>query len=210
MVLDLVYQDQPDDVLGHALDSININLIEQRLTSHPFIRHASIYKTISGKLKVDVVQRYPVLMIINREGQEYYIDSDGMIFPTSDRYSSLVIVANGNIKEKFDFSKGQIYKVDLTEKKNKTTADLFKLAQLIQKDDFWRDQIEQIYVNNLGEYELVPMLGPQILALGTIEDYDRKMYILKEFYFQGMRKTGWNTYKLISVKYKNQIVCKRF
>ncbi|MBQ5403276.1 MAG: hypothetical protein IIU11_02755 [Bacteroidales bacterium] len=208
-VLDLIYSVIPN-IQGYKMDSINIFVLKNKLQEHPFIRSVAIYKTISGKLKIDVVQRHPLVMVINNEGKSYYIDGDGIIFPTSDKYSSQVIVANGFIKDKFDFSNGKIYKADYKEGvSGKTTYDIFRLSQLILKDDFWRDQIEQIFVNSSGEYELVPMLGLQILSIGSMEDYDKKMYILKEFYFKGLRKTGWNTYSRISVKYKNQIVCKK-
>ena len=191
-VLQLIYN-VVDKIEGYKMDSIDI------------------YKTISGKLKIDIVQRKPLLMVINNTGQSYYIDNDGIIFETSKKSSPQVIVANGFIKDKFDFSDGKVYKIDLSDSKTPgTQSDLFKLIKLIDGDDFWRDQIEQIYVNSLSEYELVPMLGRHILSIGSIEDYDKKMYILKEFYFRGLKKAGWNAYKQISVKYKNQIVCKRY
>jgi cell division protein FtsQ len=53
------------------------------------------------------------------------------------------------------------------------------------------------------------MVGSHVLALGSIEDYDKKMFTLKQFYFKALPKLGWNTYKQISVKYNNQVVCKR-
>lgn len=208
-VMALIYSVN-SDILGYLMDSINIYSLENKLKEHPFIRNVAIYKTISGKLKIEVEQRHPVLMVINNNNRFYYIDSEGIVFQTSEKCASQVIVANGFIKDNFDFSKGQIYKINTKDDtKYKATCDLYKLSLLIQRDDFWRDQIEQIFVNSLGEYELVPMLGTHILALGSIEDYQRKMYILKEFYFSGLKKAGWNTYKQISVKYKNQIVCKR-
>jgi cell division protein FtsQ len=208
-VLQLIYSVEKN-IQGYKMDSIDIYKIDRVLKKHPFIRSAAIYKTVSGKLKIDVVQRRPLLMVINNSGQSYYIDKDGIVFETSKKSSPPVIVANGFIKDKFDFSGGKVYKINLENTgTGSVAADLFRLIKLIDGDDFWRDQIEQIYVNSLSEYELVPMLGGHILALGTMEEYDRKMYVLKEFYFRGLGKTGWNTYKSISVKYKNQIVCKR-
>ena len=208
-VLQLIYS-VDKNIQGYKMDSINIYRIDSVLKSHPFIQSASIYKTISGKLKIDITQRKPLLMVICSNGKSYYIDNNGVVFETFDKSSPSVVVANGFIKDNFDFSGGKVYKIDYKNTQGKdVNADLFRLIKLIDADDFWRDQIEQIYVNELSEYDLVPMLGNQILSIGSIEDYDRKMYILKEFYFKGLKKTGWNAYKQISVKYKNQIVCKR-
>ena len=209
-VMELIYSDV-QKIQGYNMDSVNIYNLESKLRKCPYIRNVSIYKTISGKLKIDVVQRTPLLMVIANKGKPYYIDGDGIVFETSEKYSPPVAVANGFINDGFEFPDGMVYRIDLKDSlAGKTVAaDLFRLIKLIEADDFWRDQIEQIFVNKLGEYELVPMVGKYILSLGSIEDYDKKMYILKEFYFKGLRKTGWNKYKQISVKYKNQIVCKK-
>lgn len=198
------------NISGYLLDSIDISKLHDSLMANPYIRKSSIYKTVSGKLKIDIQQRKPILLVLGNN-QNYYIDEDACIFSASQKYHSKTIVANGSIRDTFDFKKSPIYKIDLKDKEANpsTSADLFKLTQLIQADDFWSDQIEQIYVTPQGEYELVPMMGQHIIALGTMYNYDYKMYVLKQFYFKALSKLGWNTYKLISVKYNGQIVCKK-
>jgi len=32
---------------------------------------------------------------------------------------------------------------------------------------------------------------------------------MKEFYTEGLNKVGWNKYSQISLKYNNQIICKK-
>ncbi|MBR4324216.1 MAG: hypothetical protein IKP73_01670 [Bacteroidales bacterium] len=206
MVLAMIYNRLPN-ILGYKMDSINIYLLDSALHKCPYIRRASIYKSISGVLNIDVQQRKPMLMVVN-DKHDYYIDSDGMIFATGDKDACQCIVVNGNVKDKYDFSGGKMYKADV-HKQGSQSGELFRLAQLIMKDDFWSDQVEQIYINKEGEYEIVPMVGSHVLALGSMEDYDKKMYALKQFYFKALPKLGWDTYQQISVKYKNQIVCKR-
>ncbi len=197
-------------IKGYLLDSVDIACLHDSLKANPYIRKSSIYKTVQGVLKIDIQQRKPMLMVLGNN-QNYYIDEDGCVFSTTKKYHSKTIVANGSIRDTFDFKKSPIYKLDTKNKtaKTSTSVDLFKLTQLIQADDFWCDQIEQIYVTPQGEYELVPMVGSHIIALGTIDNYDYKMYVLKQFYFKALSKLGWNTYKLISVKYNGQIVCKK-
>jgi cell division protein FtsQ len=195
------------NILGHNLDSINTYRLDCQLKKCPYIRKASIYKTVSGVLHIDVMQRRPILMVLNGS-QSYYVDNDGMVFAAGKGNACQCIVVNGYVKDKYDFTGGKVYKADDTSS-NSQTSDLFKLARLINNDDFWRDQVEQIYINKLGEYEVVPMVGSHVLALGSIEDYDKKMFTLKQFYFKALPKLGWNTYKQISVKYNNQVVCKR-
>ena len=186
------------EIEGHTMDSINTYLFDEQLRKCPYIRNVSIYKSITGILNIDIQQRKP----------NYYIDSDAMIFAASDKDVCQCIVVNGYVKDKYDFSGDKIYKAD-PYAEGSQTGDLFKLAQLIQNDDYWADQVVQIYINKLGEYELVPMVGDFVLSLGSIVDYDKKMYELKQFFFKALPKLGWDTYQQISVKYNNQIVCKR-
>ncbi|MBQ1698370.1 MAG: hypothetical protein II075_10880 [Bacteroidales bacterium] len=206
MVMMMIYKVIPD-IVGYKMDDINTYMLDSSLHKCPYIRNVSIYKSISGVLHIDIQQRKPVLMVLG-DKQDYYIDSDGMIFATGKDDACQCIVVNGYLKDKYDFSDGKIYKADAVNPKCQTD-ELFRLAQLIMGDDFWKDLVEQIFVNKDKEYEIVPMIGSFILALGSIEDYDKKMYTLKQFYFKALPKLGWDTYQQISVKFKDQVVCKR-
>ncbi len=193
-------------ILGHNLDSVNTYQLDSQLRKCPYIRKVALYKSITGVLHIDVMQRRPLLMVLNGN-QNYYIDNDGVIFAANKGNACQCIVVNGYVTDKYDFSGDKVYKVDIANGSGQT-SDLFKLARQIYYDDFWCDQVEQIYINKLGEYEMVPMVGSYVLALGDIEDYDKKLFTLKQFYFKALPKIGWNRYQQISVKYKNQIVCK--
>ena len=75
----------------------------------------------------------------------------------------------------------------------------------MDSNEFWKAQIEQIYVGE--EIELVPLAGSHIIVLGNFQDIDEKMNKLLVFYTHGLNKVGWNIYETINLKYKNQIVC---
>lgn len=205
-VLQLIYKVMPD-IQGYKLDTVNIAIIDNALKNHPFIRTSSIYKTIDGKLKIELTQRKPLFRVENIKNQVFYVDEDFCIFPTSTESSQYVMMTSGYIREVFDFNQKPFYRLNKTD--YPTLWNLFCLARLIRYDSFWRNMIQQIYVTNQKEFELVPIVGNQILQLGSIEDYDKKMFYLKEFYKKGIKKLNWNQYKEISVKYDNQIVCRR-
>ena len=205
-VLDTIYSVIPN-IEGYKMDSINTYLLDERLRQCPYIRNVSIYKSISGILNIDIRQREPMLMVVN-DKQDYYIDSDAMVFAASDNDAYQCIVVTGYVKDKYDFTGDKVYKADAYATDSQT-GELFRLGQLIHNDDFWSDQVVQIYINNLGEYEIVPMVGDLVMNIGSIEDFDHKMHTLKQFCFKALPKLGWDTYQQISVKYKNQVVCKR-
>ena len=77
----------------------------------------------------------------------------------------------------------------------------------MQSDDFWNDQIEQIYVNQNNDVELIPRVGEQVIMLGSFENFEEKLANLKLFYDQAVPKVGWDKYSIINLKYKDQIVC---
>ena len=206
-VLNIIHNDA-HQILGTCLNDINLNDMETYLKQQPYIHQADIYKTVNGHLKIDIIQRHPIVEIITNTNKSFYIDEEGTIFPSSTKANAPnVLVANGYINDKYDFNKHNTYNIYNENIKTSKEAEIFRLARLIHKDDFWRDQIEQIYVTNANEYELVPLVGPKILELGSIDNYDEKLYYLKAFFTNGLKKLGWSKYQTVSVKYKGQIVC---
>lgn len=189
------------ELKGKYLQDINMQQLEDALKMNPYIQKAKVYADMNGVIWVRVVQREPVLRIINHRNQDFYVDADGMKIPVSPNFTARVLVANGNITE------------DLVSRVNglKTplAKDLFKTALFLQADTLWANQIEQIYVNANQEIQLVPRVGDHQIILGDAENLEEKMNKLLIFYKRAMPKIGWETYKTINLKYANQVICKR-
>ena len=85
------------------------------------------------------------------------------------------------------------------------------MARFLQTDDFWNNQIEQIYVSrgkkNERVIEIVPRVGDQIVYLGTINNFEKKLNNLKIFYDKAIKTVGWNKYAKVNLEYENQIIC---
>ena len=178
--------------------------IENLVNSIDFVENAEVYSTLTGVLKVKASQRVPVLRIVNNFGQHYYIDRNGRLFPARSGFSTRILVANGHIGTRYS----DTVKIDEIDSGHELFK-LKKLAQHIINDDFLRAQIEQIYVNNEEEYELVPKVGRQIILFGDITSMESKFENLKIFYKKGMKRAGWQAYKTINLKYENQVVCEK-
>ena len=82
-------------------------------------------------------------------------------------------------------------------------------AWYISKDAFLDSFIDQIFVNEHGEIELVPKLGDHTIIMGNGPEIREKLENLRSFYLQVMNKIDWNTYKTINLKFKNQVVCSK-
>jgi cell division protein FtsQ len=198
------------NIFGKESSSVDLEGIEQSLRSRQIIQQAEAYITEPGVLHIEISQKSPFVRIFNRYGQSYYLDRKGNIIPLSQSFSPFVLVANGFIAEPFTIGKTMnIHEVkhDSIKRSLHTVYDVYTLAEYITRDKFWNSQIEQIYVNNHYEFELIPRVGSHIIELGRVEDLDEKFGNLKILYVQGFNNLGWNQYAKISLKYKNQVVC---
>lgn len=188
-------------IQGRLLSKINIHEIEDVLRANPFIQDAKVYADMDGVVNIQVKQREPVLRVFNLTSQDFYIDRMGLKIPTSASFTANVLVSNGFILENFG------NKVDTL--RTKLARDLYKTALFIEKDTLWNHQIEQLYVNEQKEIEMIPRVGDHKIILGSADSLENKFRNLLIFYKKAMPKVGWDTYKTISIKYANQIVCEK-
>lgn len=198
------------NVIGTPVTSINTKNIEEQLKKYSSVKNAEVYVTLNGEICVEIDQRNPIVRVINKRGQSYYIDQEGTVMPLSSKYSSHVLVANGNIVEHFEVNRTRDIFCDNNKEnweKNRLVCDLFELSNFIYHDEFWKAQVEQIYVNDDYEFELIPRVGAHIIYLGTIDNYKEKFRNLKAFYLQGLNNVGWNKYEKINLKFDNQVIC---
>jgi cell division protein FtsQ len=203
----LMVDDRAHKLTGVRFDSINVPQLEQRLTAYPPIRRAVIYKTINGTVHIDVTQRTPVVRVINRYGESFYLDERGEMLQHSNRYAAHVLVAGGYINLRPQQQKPyNVLTAEIASERRNIMRELFDLAAYINGNRFWKAQIQQIYVNEDGEFELIPLVGAHVIVFGTFDKHDAKFAKLMSFYRNGLNVNGWNTYNVINLKYEGQIV----
>ena len=165
-----------------------VDRIETELLKNEMIAQVEAYKTPSGIIKLEVMQKMPILRIMGVRGS-YYVDNLGTTMPISRRYAAHVPIVSGYVEKEL------------------AVTDLYKFALFLQENEFWNDQIEQIYVYPDNDIELIPRVGNHRIMLGTLDEFEEKLANLKLFYEQAIPKVGWEKYSMINLKYKNQIVC---
>jgi len=188
-------------LVGQKLNEIDIHKLENILKANPYIQTAKVYADMDGVVSIRVNQREPILRIINVAGLDFYVDKEGVKMPVSASFTPHVVVANGFILEGFSG------KVDTL--KTEIGKGLYAAALFIKKDTLWNEQIEQLYVNEQREIEMVPRVGDHKIVLGNADSLDTKFRNLLVFYKKALPKVGWDAYKTISIKYTNQIVCEK-
>ncbi len=184
-----------EPIIGHRLSAINIYKLETKLSSYSTLNNVEIFRKVeskgisfTGKLVVSLDERSPVIRI-KSAFDDYYLSRDGIRIPVSSNYVGRILIATGSAPN--DTIKG----------------NLLKMADFINQDEFWRAQVEQVFIQANGELLMVPQVGDYLIEFGPPDDYQLKFRDLKAVYQQGFKTMGWNRYKTISVKYRNQVVC---
>lgn len=196
--VDHILRIQSHALIGRRMENINIHALENRLKANPFIEFAKVYADMDGVINVEISQRQPILRIMNRFDQDFYVDQHGLKIPLSSNFTARVLVANGYIDELF------ANRVDTLH--TALAMELFKTADYIRKDSLWDAQIAQIYVNKDHEIELIPRVGNNRILLGDADLLDTKFHNLLVFYKKALPQVGWDAYKEINIKYANQVI----
>lgn len=189
------------ELVGKRLYYLNMQNLEDKLKANPFILVAKVYADMDGIIHAEINQRVPILRIFNNAGQDFYVDENGLKIPLSNHFTARVLAANGNINEIF------IGKIDTL--KTQIGKSVFAVASFIANDTLWNEQIEQIFVTQNHNIQLVPRLGNQTIILGNADSLSNKFRNLLAFYKKAMPKAGWNTYSNINLSYTGQIVCEK-
>ncbi len=208
-VYQIVHQNV-DSVVGRELGDIELNQIHDSLMAYPYVKSAEVYTTLMGKLKIEVWQRKPIVRVVNSLNKSFYIAQDGGIMPWQEGYPVRLLVASGSISNKIT----QDVLSDSRRIRNFSVKDsltvlthLYDFTNYLMQDEFLRAQIEQVYVNNKGEFELVPKVGKHLIIFGPPENIPEKFMKLKAFYEQSINKAGWDKYKTINLNFRDQVVC---
>lgn len=192
------------------LKNIDVHRLERLVYANPWVERADVYLSISGTVDVEIAQRQPILRIINLYGESYYMDSSGRLMPWSPGFTPRLLVATGNIQEKFaQWSRTSVDEIINNDTLKTITMldDFYTMARFILADEFWSAHVEQIYLNRHGEIELVPKVGDHKIIFGSSEQIEEKFWKLKTFYTEGLNYIGWENYDTLNLKFQNQVVC---
>jgi cell division protein FtsQ len=186
------------DVSGRVLSGKDLEQIEKGIAQIPQVKTANAFTDNKGDLNIKIEQRMPVMRVYNVQGQSYYVDESGMKFPLSNYFAARVPVVTGNIAETCDTT-SKIRSIELQR--------VFNIVGNVNGNKVWKAMAGQYNVNEKGYVELIPRSGNATVLLGDDKDISKKLKKLDIFYFDVLRKVGWNYYRVINIMYKDQVVC---
>ncbi len=174
-------------VTGTPKEKLALKEMEARLNAHPIINKADIYVTMSGSVGVTIQQRKPIARLNGKTS--FYIDQDGEVMPLSDNFSARVPLVIGVSKE--------------------DTKAVFELVSFIVEDEFLKKHIVGIHKEQDGGYELTPRKLGYKIKIGAVESLVEKFSNYKAFYQKAQKDKTLDNYRLINLKYRRQVVCKK-
>lgn len=185
-------------LLSTTLGRLDLKQIENRVYKNKFVSEANAYLDLHGNLVVSIKQRRPIARIFNNKGDDFYISSEGMLLPVSNKYTARVLLVSFENEKDF-----QLENIQQTEAGKK----LMDVLKYIDSSIFWKAQIAEVSIDRQGELRLYPQVTKQEILFGLPEEIDEKFRKLMVFYQKVLPAKGWNTYQTVNLKFANQLVC---
>jgi len=182
------------DINRTPLGQLNIHVMEDIITSNPWVGEAQVYVDNNRLMHVNVTQRVPVARIFEENGNSYYIDTTLSDLPLSERYVYYTTVVT-NMPELKNDSMSKSLK-----------AQVLRLVNFVEKDTFWNAQVSQIVVDSDYTFEIVPVLGNQRILLGDTSRLEEKFGDLFLFYKNTLNRIGWDKYQMLDLRFKDQVI----
>ncbi len=169
--IEKILMSEGNHILGYPVNEINTRALERALMKKSYIRKAEIYSSVDGVMEVDITQRKPVVRIITRSQNSYYLDKEGYILPARGNFTPHILIANGYFTEDTDLKNAAIIDSISENAKYSEWLGALNLAAFISKDSFWRSQIVQIYYDRDGDFEVIPRVGAHQIILGDADGF---------------------------------------
>jgi cell division protein FtsQ len=194
----LISLNNTDSIEGKEYREVKLKMLEKRIEVHKFVEDAQVYRDHKGNLMVEVQQRRPIGRIIQSSGPHAYIGSKGNILPISEKFTSRVLIIDGdNARMLFDSTyMGSIHGIAF-----------LTMLNIIDTDPFLKAQIAQITLKPNGDLQLRPQVGNEVIEFGKPDDVEIKFEKIKIFYKKILQVKGFNKYSIVNLKFKDQIIC---
>lgn len=180
-------------VVGQRIEDIKLDKIRSVIEKNPYILSARCYVSKANKLYIDIEERQPMFRVVNFEN--YFVDNRRVMLENPIAIPTYLPVVSGAVTKTF------------------AQNELFDFVAYIQDDEFLSKLIQQIYVSQNLNIELITALGNQVIKVGRIDKnsgFEARLRRLKSFYLsKTLNHIGWDKYTAIDLRFDKQIVCKR-
>ena len=193
-------------VTGEKVKDIPLTKIENKVREFSELKSAEVYISQDKMLHVYARQREPVMRVVASYGGDFFVDTEGVIMRRHNLYTPNIHILEIDMIFNADQMDGtNIYDSE----KTASLARAFELVNYIRHNNFWNSMIDQLIMTRSGRVTLVPHAGNHTVRMGRTDDYEEKLNNLLVFYREAMPLAGWDTYKVVNIEYKGQVVCQK-
>ena len=168
-------------------DKVVLNKLEKILNEHDMIQKSEVFVSIEGVLKAVVTQRTPIARVFNEYGS-FYIDSKGNRMPLSPIQTARLPLVFGEIDDKNE-------------------KEMYDLLWFIYNDDFLKKNITGIEILPSGSLRMTSRNYNYEIEFGKTVEIARKFDNYKAFFQKAVHDTLIDQYKVINLKFTQQVVC---
>lgn len=187
------------DGAAGILDDLEVDKMEALLRNHPHVARADVFVDARNRLSIRIEQPELLVRVIDQRGAHYYISDEGKRTPVSRHHAPRIPVVTGVLP---------LFADSLAQQPGHVFAQLMALAAAIRQDEFASALVEQIDCRK-GTFTIVPKMGRFRFLLGADSSFDHQLALMRTFYRDILPASGWDTYKMVDLRYKGQIVCKK-
>jgi cell division protein FtsQ len=194
-VVNIITANGESNIRGKKTTEFNLRALETNLEKSSWIEDAQLFFDNNSVLQVKIREREPVARIFTTNGSSFYIDTAATRLPLSEKTITKLPVFTG-----FPVTGKKIAKKD-----SALARDVIALSLFISKNAFWQAQVAQVEIKDKN-FEIVPLIGDQVIEFGTAENHEEKFNRLLLFYRQVLSKVGMNKYSALRLQFDNQVV----
>ncbi len=182
---------------GVPASALMLDSVERVVESHPIVRNAECCLLPSGRVKLIVTQRLPVIRLLPVWGGCHYLDEDGLPMDIDTRRTGVHVMD-------LPVATGMISMRDTV-----TLSKLYEMALQLHKSPYWNHLIQEIEVDIKGRWTFYPAEGDFDIRFGYPEDFSVKLGAIRSFYEKILPKVPEGYYSHINLEFKDQLICTR-
>ncbi len=197
----LVTNNGNNPILGTKFNLLNLRMLERSVLINKLVKSCQIKRTLGGNLVIKVTQQNPIARIISQSASSdrfagLYLGESGQFLPLSGHFTKKVMLVSG------------AYFVGKSNLKAEKDKNLIEFISKINQDPFWNANMTHLIVDEDQNMSFLPLVGDYTFEYGMpkAEDFETKLNKIKIFY-KKIDPQNIDKYKMISVKFQNQIVC---
>ncbi len=185
------------EIKNKDIYDLNIYELSKVFEDNHFIKAVRVSKHFPDKIKIEIVERNPIAIINNKE--PILIDEDGIILPNNkEAFKKIIPFLSGFNQNKLSYING----AKTTSPKLNEAISLLK--KIKEKNESLYKNISEMALNGDKEFVLILVDYPTRINLGS-SALDKKIQIIESF-DSSMNPDGLYAFKLIDLRYQNQII----